>query len=545
MALPNELISQFAKLVKEENKPDNGTTVYGKIIVDSDGQKYVKLDGSDFKTPITEEDDLSKESSTTDIKDGDRVSVMIKNHTATVTGNISSPSVRKDDAASKDEIKQIQEFDILIGEKVTANEGYIKKLQTDKANVNELQAAQADITELKAKDIEITGELTAQQAEITNIKTTKIDASVVEATYATIENLNATNIKVSKLEADFAVIDDIEADNVSIHGTLDAHKAVIDNLDTNYANIDFANIGEAAIKKLFTDSGIIKDLVVSEGHITGELVGVTIKGDLIEAGTLKADRLVVKGSDGIYYKLNVDSGATTSEKVSEEDLRNGLHGDAIIADTITANKIHVEDLVSFDATIGGFHITNDSIYSGVKMSSDSPAIGVYQGSDGQFAVGDDTNFLKFYKDEDGNYKLAVQASEIYLSSSGKNVEQAIDDTKSGIDSLKEDLSENGVSKVITKTGYSFTDDGMIVQKTNNPEMKTQITDNGMMVYKKTGFEKNSETGEEIPTFTPTLTANNKGVDAVNLNASTYLVVGGRSRFQNYGSNRTGCFWIGN
>ena len=32
--------------------------------------------------------------------------------------------------------------------------------------------------------------------------------------------------------------------------------------------------------------------------------------------------------------------------------------------------------------------------------------------------------------------------------------------------------------------------------------------------------------------------------AVDLHASTYLMVGGRSRFENYGTDRTGCFWIG-
>jgi hypothetical protein len=44
-----------------------------------------------------------------------------------------------------------------------------------------------------------------------------------------------------------------------------------------------------------------------------------------------------------------------------------------------------------------------------------------------------------------------------------------------------------------------------------------------------------------------LTANNKGVDAVNLHAKTYLIIGegdGRSRFEDYSINRTGCFWIG-
>lgn len=44
-----------------------------------------------------------------------------------------------------------------------------------------------------------------------------------------------------------------------------------------------------------------------------------------------------------------------------------------------------------------------------------------------------------------------------------------------------------------------------------------------------------------------LTATAEGVNATNLEASTYLIINGRSRFQNYEngeSNRTACFWIG-
>jgi hypothetical protein len=44
-----------------------------------------------------------------------------------------------------------------------------------------------------------------------------------------------------------------------------------------------------------------------------------------------------------------------------------------------------------------------------------------------------------------------------------------------------------------------------------------------------------------------LVANKDGVEATDLHAKTYLIVGkgdGRSRFEDYGINRTGCFWIG-
>ena len=87
---------------------------------------------------------------------------------------------------------------------------------------------------------------------------------------------------------------------------------------------------------------------------------------------------------------------------------------------------------------------------------------------------------------------------------------------------------NGVDKVTTSTGFTFNDEGLTVEKSNS-EMKTQITEDGMIVY------KNNEA---------VLTANNVGVDAVNLHATTYLIIGTNSRFEDFGTNRTGCFWIG-
>lgn len=87
---------------------------------------------------------------------------------------------------------------------------------------------------------------------------------------------------------------------------------------------------------------------------------------------------------------------------------------------------------------------------------------------------------------------------------------------------------SGTEKVVTSTGYRFDEEGLTVEKSGS-EMKTQITDNGMAVY---------QSGEKV------LDANNSGVDAKNLHATTYLIVGANSRFEDYGNGRTGCFWIG-
>ena len=75
MSLDSELIKQFVKSTKDDTKNQNGTTVHATTVL-YNGKYYVKIDGSDLLTPIN---------TTADVEDGERVSVLIKNHTATVT----------------------------------------------------------------------------------------------------------------------------------------------------------------------------------------------------------------------------------------------------------------------------------------------------------------------------------------------------------------------------------------------------------------------------------------------------------------------------
>ena len=87
MNLPNNLISKFVKVTETEKPSIKETTVYGTVKILNDTQ-YVKIDGSEVLTPVA---------TTSTVDDGERVTVMVKNHTATITGNISSPSARGKD----------------------------------------------------------------------------------------------------------------------------------------------------------------------------------------------------------------------------------------------------------------------------------------------------------------------------------------------------------------------------------------------------------------------------------------------------------------
>lgn len=421
MALTNDLLKQFAKASTTKKQASKESTVYG-TMVEYNGTQYVQLDGSDLLTPA---------STTTNAKDGDRVTVLVKDHSAIVTGNLSSPSAT--DKEVKEVGSKISEFEIIIADKVSVEEleverGRINSLVAEDVLIkNSLAASEALIDDLTAKNAEITGKLTAAEADIDNLSTNKLDASVADLTYATIEGLNATNADIYNLNATYGQFVDLTTDK------FEAIDAEIKNLDVGgltaeeaellFANIEFTNIGDAAIENLFVKSGIIKDLIMSDGVVTGELTGVKINGDLITAGTLVADKLVIQGEDGLYYRLNTD-GVTVEEQQTDY---NSLNGKVILADSITASKIHVDDLHAFDATIGGFKITENSIYSGVKSSVNNTTSGSYLDDEGQFAIGDSANYLKYYKDTDGKHKLAISAANIVLSASNKSVEDYVDE----------------------------------------------------------------------------------------------------------------------
>ena len=486
MGLSNDLITQFVKVTNDKKEEKKETVVYGTVKT-VDGVDYVQLDGSELLTPV---------SSTTNIADGERVTVMIKNHTATVTGNITSPSPSGSDLNNV--LDQISEFEIVIAGKVSTEQLEAESARIDNLIAedvlikNKLVAAEASIGTLTADNATINEKLTAAEADIDDLTTTKLDAEIAKVTYATITNLDATNAEIHTLKSDFGTFEELSTN------TFSAHAADIENLkttkldaasaDLKYANIDFTNITEASVENLFAKSGMIKDLVMSSGSVTGELVGVRIKGDLIEAGTLKADKLVVLGTDGLYYKLNV-SGSTVE---TEQTQYNSINGSIITAQSITANKIHVDDLKAFNATIGGFKITDNSIYSGVKSSINNTTRGIYLDTDGQIMFGDTSNFVKFYKDtsdSEERYKLDISVSNLSIGSSGKSVELVIDSLENQVsDCVKTEDLDNLNTSIDTRIESAKTD---VIANINNKYVEISEIDK---IYQtvQTMIEKSDE-----------------------------------------------------
>lgn len=449
MALSDKLVSRFAKAMNKQ-KPLGNERVCGTIVVQGD-TKYVRLDGSELLTPIA---------TLTSMKDGDRVYVEIKNHTATVVGNITSPSANQDDVTDinnkinqqnnditqiNNDITQINNDITQIGDTVNSQGNTIERLDSEITTIN------SELTTVNSKVETIESDISTVESEIdvaqSDLELVKSNVDIAESNISALQSdMELVKSNVDIMESDLEIVkSDVDIFNSSfkiendvvtgIKGIdtewittedLEAMRGKIQSLDTEYANIDFTNIGKAAMEYFYAHSGLIENVVVGDQTITGELVGVTIRGDRLIGNTVIADKLVIKGSDGLYYKLNTDGMTVEAEQTDE----NSLNGQIIRAKSITATKIDVKDLVAFGATIGGFNITDNSIYSGVKESVDNTTRGIYMDDDGQIAIGDAYNYIKFFKDKDGSYKLhmGLSSSLIEFTDSGKTMSEALADT---------------------------------------------------------------------------------------------------------------------
>ena len=396
MSLDKKVIKDFVAAVNKKEETKTPTILTGTVHREG-GTVSVKIDGSESLTPV---------STVINVEDGERVTLTIENHKAMITGNLSSPAART---------KEV--------------EG-LKKVVTDKVDTAQLKAIKAEVGEISG-DVANFKETTTEKLTAQDAKIKKIDGDVANFKETTTEKLTAQDAKIKKIDGDVAsfketTTEKFKANEASIED-LKTGKLSAKDADLKYANIDFSNIGKTTMEYFYAQSGLIKDVTIGDATITGELVGVTISGNLIKGNTIVAEKLVIKGSDGLYYKLNTDG--MTVEK--EQTDYNSLNGQVIRAKSITATKIDVEDLVAFGATIGGFKIGQDSIYSGVKESVGNTTRGIYMDNDGQFVFGDASQYVKFYRVSEGKYKLAIAVEDLFIGS--KSVAESIEDVKKTAD----------------------------------------------------------------------------------------------------------------
>lgn len=408
MGLSEDLISQFVKATKDANKTKRETTVYGTIVEDN-GVKYVQLDGSNTPTPI---------SSTASANVGDRVTVLIKDHTAIITGNTSSPSARSEDVNDiKNNVgdigNQITEMEIAIADKVdtkqlNAEKARIDVLQSENVTIkNELTAQKADITELSADNVVINEKLVANDAEIEKLQTEKLNADIADLTYATISELDATNANLHNLESTYGsfaslTAEQLEAMEAAI-SKLEAGEITVDQLKAIFATIEQLNVEKARIDDLEAEVGDIDTLIF--GSATGETIQTSFanaviaqlgnaqiksamiesmaadkitSGDIItnnvrvmsEDGKLLISDETIQISDNARVRVQIGKDAAGDYSINIWDAEGNLmFSEGGITDSAIKEAIIRNDMVSDTANIAAHKLDIDSLFEEINGST--------------------------------------------------------------------------------------------------------------------------------------------------------------------------------
>lgn len=342
MNLSDELISQLTKLTAGDGVENSETTVYGTIVQEQkSGQLFVQLDGSDKFTPI---------STTANYGIGDRVIVQIKNHSATITGNLTSPSAGNSDVQAVD--AKVTDVGTLVAGQITAESARIDSLVTETAVIRELLSADnAEIGNIVSNNVEILERLTAAEADIDDLDVNKLDATIAAAVYATIENLNATNAKVYNLEgtyADFAVL---------MFGS-----ATGNTIQSSFANAIIAQLGDAQIKSAMIDS--VSASKIKAGEIITNNVSVkSSDGRLI----LSDETLQISDANRVRVQIGKDADNDYSINIWDQ---NGklMFSKGGITDNAIKDAIIRNDMVSDTANIAAHKLDIDSLFEEINGS---------------------------------------------------------------------------------------------------------------------------------------------------------------------------------
>ena len=403
MALSQDLVNEFVKATKDDPKPKKETTVFG-TTVEQDGKMFVQLDGAEMLTPVM---------ATADTIPGERVTVMIKNHTATITGNMSSPSARIDDVQVEAQkiVAETARIDKIIAENVkinnllTADSARIDVLESENVEIKDtLTANSADIDTLQAREVDISGRLTVTEAEIERLDANKLDANNAKMTYATIENLNATNAtiddltgttgefkdlatqkfaaieaEIEKLEAGEITVEQLKATFATI-AALDVEKGRINDLQAELGDINTLIFGSASGTSIQTSFANAVIAQLGDAQIKSAMID-SVTASKIKSGDIITDNVNVKSADGkllisdqtiqisdntrVRVQIGKDSSNDYSINIWDAD-GNLMFSEGGITDSAIKDAIIRNDMVSDDANIAAHKLDIDSLFDEIN-----------------------------------------------------------------------------------------------------------------------------------------------------------------------------------
>ena len=458
MGLSSELASQFAKVTNDSSRNANGTKLYGTITMLGE-VPHVKLDGTEELTPI---------SRTVEVAEGDRVEVMIANHSATVTGNLTDPSigvVRAGNLESKitqtaeqiqlqvsdleknldskitqtaTEIRsEVSDLDGQFSENITTVENGIRNdMANSLASMSEtLTQVETSIRDDLGTEISGLGEDLSGLEESTNSSISTINASIETLTF----NVSDLDSKITQTAAE--IRSEVSAEVTDLNATIaNTETGIRDTISVEVASLD-SKITQTATSiqtdvsaKFKTVDGEIEKFSTFKQTVEGFSfmgTGGTVKingGDINLTGAISFSDL----SDATTKQQEIDGiGSTASSALSTANsaastansalsTANSAASDASDAYDAASSAQSVAKSIANGSYLKGTFINGKKISSPEIEGNNIKVHGTFQtiGNDGVSQVTTGYMGAAMGKDYYGNDTIGVALSNSWNSSNG-------------------------------------------------------------------------------------------------------------------------------
>ena len=441
MSLSSDLASQFAKVTNDSSRNTNGTKLYGTITMLGE-VPHVKLDGTEELTPI---------SRTVEVAEGDRVEVMIANHSATVTGNLTDPSigvVRAGNLESKitqtaEQIQlQVSDLEKNLDSKITQTATEIRSEVSDldgrfSENITTVEngirndmanslASMSDTLTGLSNDLTGLGEDLTGLEESTNSSISTINASIESIT------LNVSNLDSKITQTAAEIRSEVSAEVTDLNATIvNTETGIRDTISAEVASLD-SKITQTATSiqtdvsaKFETVDGEIEKFSTFKQTVEGFSfmgTGGTVKingGDINLTGAISFSDL----SDATTKQQEIDNISNTATSAlntanSAQSLANTAITDASDAYDAATSARDVAKSIANGSYLKGTFINGKKISSPEIEGNNIKVYGTFQtiGHDGVSQV--TTGYMGAAKglDAQGNDTYGVALSYAWNSS---------------------------------------------------------------------------------------------------------------------------------
>lgn len=192
--------------------------------------------------------------------------------------------------------------------------------------------------------------VTAEKIASGAVTADKIASGAVTAGKLDADSVNAVMAQIVQAQITQAQIDGANIIEATI-GTAAIVDAAITGAKIADAAVDTAKIALGAITTALIENGAVGTAQIADGSITEAKV-VSLNADVICAGTLAVERLILKGPNGLLRAINATDEGLSVEQLDSEEYQNALSGSVLVARSITSDKIAARSITANEIAAG-------------------------------------------------------------------------------------------------------------------------------------------------------------------------------------------------